>query len=75
MGSLLSEIETSKRKTGPKRRIDEIMAQLSAEDALDLRTALDDHTVPQAAICRALGKRGHHLSQSVISKYRNGMMA
>jgi hypothetical protein len=75
MGSLRSEIETSKRKTGPKRRIDEIMAQLSAEDALDLRTALDDHTVPQSAICRALAKRGLHLSQSVISKYRNGMMA
>ncbi len=75
MGSLLSEIETNKRKTGPKRRIDEIMAQLSAEDALDLRTALDDHSVPQAAICRALAKRGFHLSQSVISKYRNGMMA
>jgi len=75
MGSLLNEIETHKRKTGPKRRIDEIMAQLSAEDALDLRTALDDHSVPQAAICRALAKRGFHLSQSVISKYRNGMMA
>jgi hypothetical protein len=75
MGSLRSEIETSKRKTGPKRRIDEIMAQLSAEDALDLRTALDDHSVPQAAICRALAKRGINLSQSVISNYRTGMMA
>lgn len=75
MGSLRSEIETSKRRSGPKRRLDEIMAQLSEEDAADLQAALDDHTVPQSAICRALAKRGHHLSQSVISKYRNGMMA
>jgi hypothetical protein len=75
MGSLRSEIEQNKRKSGPKRRLDEIMAQLSAEDALDLQTALDDHTVPQAAIIRALAKRGISLSQSVISNYRTGMMS
>lgn len=75
MGSLLSEIETSRRKTGPKRRIDEIMAQLSEEDAQDLRTALDDHSVPQSAICRALAKRGIGLSQTVVSRYRTGMIA
>lgn len=73
MGSLRSEIEQSKRKSGPRRRIDEIMSELSAEDAADLQAALDDHSVPQSAICRALNKRGISLSQAVISNYRTGV--
>lgn len=73
MGSLRNEIEQSKRKSGPRRRIDEIMSELSAEDAADLQAALDDHSVPQSAICRALTKRGISLSQAVISNYRTGV--
>jgi hypothetical protein len=73
MGSLRSEIEQSKRKSGPRRRIDEIMSELSEEDAADLQAALDDHSVPQSAICRALTKRGISLSQAVISNYRTGV--
>ena len=73
MGNLLNDIDLNKRKSGPKRRIEQVLAELSPEDAADLQTALDDHSVPQAAICRALHKRGIGLSQSVISNYRTGI--
>lgn len=73
MGSLRNEIDQSRRRSGPKRRLDEIMSELSEEDAADLQAALDDQSVPQSAICRALAKRGISLSQAVISNYRTGI--
>jgi hypothetical protein len=73
MGTLREEIEASRCKVGRKNKIDEIMQSMSADDAADLQAALDDHSVPQSSIARALAGRGIKLAQSVISNYRTGL--
>ena len=73
MGTLREEIEASRCKVGRKNKIDEILQSMSADDAADLQAALDDHSVPQSSIARALSRRGISLAQSVISNYRTGL--
>jgi hypothetical protein len=72
MTRLLDEINKEQPKTGGRRsRIDEILADLSPEDAADLVVALDDHSVAQVSIMRVLAKRGYKVSQATLSQYRN----
>jgi arginine repressor len=73
MGTLREEIEASNCKRGRKSKIDEILQSMSEEDAADLQAALDDHSVPQASIARALSRRGISIAQSVLSNYRTGL--
>jgi hypothetical protein len=73
MGNLREEIDASRCKSGRKNRLDEIMQAMTEEDAADLQAALDDHSVPQSSIVRALSRRGISLAQSVISNYRTAL--
>lgn len=72
MTRLLDEISNEQPKTGGRRsRIDEILADLSPDDAADLLAALDDHSIPQVSIVRVLAKRGYKIGQATVSQYRN----
>lgn len=73
MGILRQEIDGSAKTVGRKHRLDQIIKSMCDEDAADLQTALDDHSVPQASIVRALRARNISVSQSVISNYRTGV--
>ena len=73
MGNLREEIDASRCKAGRKNRLNEIMQAMTEEDAADLQAALDDHSVPQSSIVRALSRRGIPLAQSVISNYRTAL--
>ena len=58
--------------TAPARRtkMDEIMETLSPEDYQDFLNALETPTITQAAIRRALSKRGVHIACGTISQMR-----
>lgn len=51
-------------------RVDVILAELSKEDAADLRTALADRDVSARQIARALSKRGTPLSDDAVRTWR-----
>ena len=69
MAKLLQEIKAQSLRGTSK--LDEIVAQLSAEDGKDLREALNDPTIRPMQIIHALKKRGLKLSPSSITRYRD----
>lgn len=73
MSGLADELKTE-LSVGIKRitLIEKILKGMTPEDADALRAALNDRTVSGAAIKRVLARRNIHLSESVISNYRNG---
>jgi hypothetical protein len=75
MAGLAAEINAEPTENGgiKRRKIWQIVAALDEEDRAAFVAALNDYTVPGTAIRRALAKRGISLSESVISKYRNGL--
>ena len=66
---LMDEINADKT---PARRtkMDEIAETLSPEDYQDFLNALETPTITQAAIRRALTKRGVHIACGTISQMR-----
>ena len=75
MGSLLNEINEIVTNRGNRSRISEILEKLSKEDAKDLRTALDDHSISASQISKALQKRNLKLAVNVITRYRRGELS
>lgn len=69
MAKLLQEIKSQNLRGTSK--LDEIVAQLSAEDGKDLREAMLDPTIRPMQIVHALKKRGFKMSPSVITRYRD----
>jgi aryl carrier-like protein len=69
MAKLLQEIKAQSLRGTSK--LDEIVAQLSAEDGKDLRDAMLDPTIRPMQIVHALKKRGFKMSPSVITRYRD----
>jgi hypothetical protein len=69
MAKLLQEIKSQSLRGTSK--LDEIVAQLSAEDGKDLRDAMLDPTIRPMQIVHALKKRGFKMSPSVITRYRD----
>lgn len=69
MAKLLQEIKSQSLRGTSK--LDEIVAQLSAEDGKDLREAMLDPTIRPMQIVHALKKRGFKMSPSVITRYRD----
>lgn len=69
MAKLLQEIKAQSLRGTSK--LDEIVAQLSAEDGKDLREAMSDPTIRPMQIIHALKKRGFKMSPSVITRYRD----
>jgi hypothetical protein len=69
MAKLLQEIKAQSLRGTSK--LDEIVAQLSAEDGKDLREAMSDSTIRPMQIVHALKKRGFKMSPSVITRYRD----
>ena len=69
MAKLLQEIKAQSLRGTSK--LDEIVAQLSAEDGKDLREAMLDPTIRPMQIVHALKKRGFKMSPSVITRYRD----
>lgn len=72
MGDLFSEIQKCATTGGHKKTIPAILARLDGNDRDDLIKALDDISVPAAAIRAALAKRKIVLSMSAIYRYRKG---
>lgn len=74
MGSLFEDIKNERSNTsrGMRSRISEILDTLKPEEQKDFVKALDDHSIPASNISRAMAKRGHKLSVSIISRYRRG---
>ena len=69
MAKLLQEIKSQSLRGTSK--LDEIVAQLSAEDGKDLREAMLDPTIRPMQIVHAWKKRGFKMSPSVITRYRD----
>ena len=69
MAKFLQEIKAQSLRGTSK--LDEIVAQLSAEDGKDLRDAMLDPTIRPMQIVHALKKRGFKLSPSSITRYRD----
>jgi len=69
MAKLLQEIKAQSLRGTSK--LDEIVAQLSAEDGKDLREAMSDPTIRPMQIIHALKKRGFKMSPSVITRFRD----
>jgi hypothetical protein len=71
MGKFLDEIRTA----GNLRQslLKQILAELPKPDAADLEEALADPTISASQITRALNKRGHKISASVIYRHREKM--
>jgi hypothetical protein len=59
----------------PRKRsqIDMIVAQLSGDDLRDFIEALNDRSVPNAAIARVMTRRGFPLDAKRVSEYRLGV--
>lgn len=68
MGKLLEEIKSS--SSGRPSLVAQILADLPKQDAQDLQEALADPTISVMQITRALNKRGHKISSSVIYRHR-----
>ena len=68
MGKLLEEIKSS--GSGRPGLVAQILADLPKQDAQDLQEALADPTISVMQITRALNKRGHKISSSVIYRHR-----
>lgn len=68
MGKLLEEIKSS--GSGRPSLVAQILADLPKQDAQDLQEALADPTISVMQITRALNKRGHKISSSVIYRHR-----
>ena len=69
MAKLLQEIKAQSLRGTSK--LDEIVAQLTAEDGKDLREAMSDPTIRPMQIIHALKKRGFKMSPSVITRFRD----
>lgn len=72
MGELLNQIQAARVGSGRKSDLELALGKLSEEDRTDLIAALDDHSIPAAAIARALNGRGLKVSSAVINRYRRG---
>lgn len=68
MGKLLEEIKAA--QSGRVDLVSRILADLPKQDAQDLQEAIADPTVSVMQITRALNKRGHKISSSVIYRHR-----
>ena len=72
----MTGLQDELRNEQPRRkrnRLNEVLAELDAEDQAALRAALDDPMVPGVAIVRVLRQRGFTVSESIISNYRRGV--
>lgn len=69
--SLLDEFKSEPhRRGGPKPLLQQIMSEMSENDAEDLRTALADTTIPSKVIVDVLKRRGFTLAVATVQKYR-----
>lgn len=71
MGDLLSDIQRH-ASTGRRSTLNKILTCLDQQDRDDLIAAIDDDSIPAAAIRAALAKRSLSISLSAIYRYRNG---
>lgn len=71
MAKFLQEIKSQELRGTSK--LEQIIAQLSAEDGKDLREAMSDRTIRPMQIVHALKKRGYKMSPSVITRHRENL--
>jgi len=72
MGELFNQIQAARVGSGRRSDIELALEKLSIEDGEDLKAAINDPTIPAAAIARALSSRGIRISSAVINRYRRG---
>jgi len=70
--SLLEEAKADQRLSGRTPLLILAAQQMTAEERKELIEALDDMSIPTAALSRALKRRGHNISASAIGQYRRG---
>jgi hypothetical protein len=49
-----------------------LLETMPAEDATDLRAALDDPTIMGTAIAKVLRSRGHDITHDTVQRHRRG---
>lgn len=70
--SLLEEAKDNRRLSGRTPLIVQVANTMTPEERKELVEALDDPTIPNAALSRVLRRRGHNISPSAIGQYRRG---
>lgn len=70
-------LEETRSETGRvyRNKVDEIKETLSKKDCADFMEALNDITISQAAIVRALQKRGIKIGNGTISNLRRELLS
>ena len=69
MGTFLEEVKAYSPKVN--HLLDRFMAQMTEDDARELREALLDENIKLVAIRKALANRGFNISQAHLSTYRS----
>lgn len=69
MGTFLEEVKAYSPKVN--HLLDRFMAQMTEDDARELREALLDENIKLVAIRKALASRGFEISQGHLSTYRS----
>ena len=70
--SLLDDIEAAVPHRGPGCSVRLILATLTPEDALGLRTAIANRAIYGSTIAAVLRAKGHHMSTETINRHRSG---
>lgn len=71
MGDLFDELQREK-VTKRKTQLDAVIEALSPDDLKDFLLLLEDESVPAAALCRVMVRRGHKLNRHAVLDYRHG---
>lgn len=70
--SLRKELEAvTEPSSHSHRKVDLILDQLDEDEAVELREILADPFIEGSAIARLLRKRGYHISDRAVQRYRS----
>jgi hypothetical protein len=69
--SLRDEVESSICKPGSKYRVGTILAG-AGDDRDEIKSLVNDVTVPASALARVLQKHGHMVADHSITRHRRG---